>query len=74
MSFRAILDNRTTWVILAAEFLASLLVWPAGVGGLMADSPSSRPPRKVIVGTVVQAFWGEYPGLPKRLEQLETIV
>ena len=61
-------------MILAAEFLASLLVWPAGVDGLMADSPSSRPPRKVIVGTVVQAFWGEYPGLPKRLEQLETIV
>ena len=35
---------------------------------------SNRPPRKVIVGTAMQSFWGEYPGLQKRLEQLEAIV
>ena len=37
-------------------------------------STSDRPPRKVIVGTVMQAFWGEYPGLLPRLEQLAAIV
>src|SRR5205807_9696726 len=29
---------------------------------------SNRPPRKVIVGTVMQSFWGQYPGLHNRLE------
>lgn len=37
-------------------------------------STSGRPPRKVIVGTVMQPFWGQYPGLEKRLEQLTKIV
>src|SRR2546422_2649671 len=37
-------------------------------------STSNGPPRKVIVGTVMQAFWGEYPGLQIRLEQLAGIV
>ena len=36
--------------------------------------PRSGAPRKVIVGTVVQAFWVEYPGLERRLEQLAAIV
>ena len=31
---------------------------------------SSQPPRKVIVGTVVQSFFGTHPGLEKRLDQL----
>lgn len=35
---------------------------------------SAQPPRKVIVGTVLQPFWGAYPGLEKRLEQLAGIV
>ena len=61
----------------------------AAVGGLAAfearptsaaDRPvylrstSSRPPRKVIVGTVMQPFWGEHPGLRTRLEQLTHLV
>lgn len=33
--------------------------------------PSALPPRKVIVGTVMQPYWGEYPGLEKRLDQLD---
>ncbi len=33
-------------------------------------STSDLPPRKVIVGTAMQALWGAYPGLEKRLEQL----
>jgi predicted amidohydrolase len=31
-------------------------------------------PRKVIIGTVMQSFWGQYPGLTRRLEQLAGIV
>ncbi len=37
-------------------------------------STSNQPPRKVIVGTVMQPFWGKYPGLEKRLQQLTEIV
>jgi predicted amidohydrolase len=37
-------------------------------------STSNRPPRKVIVGTAMQAFWGEHPGLQHRLGQLAGIV
>src|SRR5258705_117147 len=37
-------------------------------------STSHMPPRKVIVGTVMQPFWGEHPGLEKRLDQLAGIV
>ena len=32
------------------------------------------PPRKVIVGTVMQAFWGKHPGLQNRLDQLAGFV
>jgi len=35
---------------------------------------SHTPPRKVIVGTTMQSFWGQYPGLRSRLEQLAGIV
>ena len=43
--------------------------------GLVAEeigvkSTAELPPRKVIVGTAMQALWGEYPGLEKRLAQL----
>jgi predicted amidohydrolase len=37
-------------------------------------STSNLPPRKVIVGTSMEAFWVEYPGLQRRLEQLGAIV
>ena len=37
-------------------------------------STSDQPPRKAIVGTVMQPFWGEHPGLEKRLQQLTEIV
>jgi predicted amidohydrolase len=39
-----------------------------------ANTTSNQPPRKVIVGTVVQPLWGDYPGLPKRLDQLTAMV
>ena len=41
---------------------------------LTVPSTADRPPRKVIVGTAMQRFWGEYPGLQKRLEQLTALV
>ena len=37
-------------------------------------STYSELPRKVVVGTAMQAFWGEYPGLQKRLDQLAGMV
>src|SRR5262249_52795931 len=47
----------------------------SAVGGeAKIRSTSNGPPRKVIVGTAMQAFWGEHPGLQKRLEQLAGIV
>lgn len=35
---------------------------------------ASMPPRKVIIGTSMQAFWEKYPGLDHRLEHLAGIV
>jgi predicted amidohydrolase len=35
---------------------------------------SKTPPRKVIVGTTMQSFWGQYPGLRSRLDQLTGMV
>jgi len=40
----------------------------------VAKSRKDMPPRKVIVGTTLQQFWGEYPGLEKRLSQLAALV
>ena len=38
------------------------------------ESTSDRPPRKVIVGTVMQPFWVKYPGLEQRLRELTELV
>jgi predicted amidohydrolase len=38
------------------------------------NSSSNKPPRKVIVGTAMQSFWGGYPGLRKRIDQLLAVV
>ena len=43
-------------------------------GAERAKTTSNTPPRKVIVGTVMQSFWGQYPGLRNRLDQLAGIV
>lgn len=51
-----------------------LLTGPVVASELDLKSTSDRPPRKVIVGTAMQAFWGEYPGLEKRLEELSGLV
>ena len=66
--------GRGVSAILVSAVLVALSAQPAAAGVVKAHSTSNRPPRKVIVGTAMQAFWGEYPGLEKRLEQLEGIV
>jgi predicted amidohydrolase len=58
--------------VLAVSFALSPI--QAAAGEIAAHSTSNRPPRKVIVGTAMQSFWGEYPGLEKRLEQLGGII
>lgn len=49
-----------------------------GAGSALAaarlPSSGSRAPRKVVVGTVMQAFWVDHPGVPKRLSELGAIV
>lgn len=37
-------------------------------------STSNPRPRRVIVGTSMEAFWVNYPGLPQRLEHLGAII
>jgi predicted amidohydrolase len=66
--------GRGVWAILVAAVLLVLSVQPAAAGEVTVHSTSNRPPRKVIVGTAVQGFWEDYPGLEKRLEQLGGIV
>ncbi|MDR3676276.1 MAG: carbon-nitrogen hydrolase family protein [Acidobacteriota bacterium] len=61
-------------VKLVLGLLGFLLTLPATGADLPVKSTSDQPPRKVIVGTVMQPFWGEYPGLEKRTEQLTTLV
>ena len=59
---------------LIVGFLGLLLTLPAGGADIPVKSTSDQPPRKVIVGTVMQPFWGPHPGLQKRLDQLVEIV
>jgi len=56
--------------------LAALTATPATAAGGPAsgNSTSAKPPRKVIVGTAMQSFWGPYPGLDQRLAQLAGMV
>jgi predicted amidohydrolase len=67
--------NRST-VLATISSLLALNVLPALAAGGEArnKSTSDRPPRKVIVGTAMQSFWGTYPGLRERLDQLAGLV
>ncbi len=59
------------------HFLTGLSLTSLGSAAAVArDMPSTSGllPRKVIVGTVMQSFWGPYPGLDKRLADLAAIV
>jgi len=61
-----------TWDL--AVVAAVLLAQTAAAAELNVRSTAGLPPRKVIVGTSMQAFWGQYTGLTKRLEQLTGLV
>jgi len=61
-------------VKLVGGVIGFLLTLPAAGSGLPVKSTSDQPPRKLIVGTVMQPFWGKHPGLQKRLDQLTGIV
>lgn len=50
--------------------LAVLATGSAAAAEFPGKNRSDQPPRKVIVGTVIEAYWETYPGLPKRLERL----
>ena len=67
--------NRRTFLATMGA-LAALEAVPgrAAGGNAKGRSTSNSPPRKVIVGTVIQSFWGQYPGLDNRLDQLAGIV
>lgn len=68
------IGRKVTAILISVVFVALAPRPAAAIDAARVKSTSDRPPRKVIVGTVMQSFWGEYPGLQKRLEQLEEIV
>ncbi|PYJ85283.1 MAG: hypothetical protein DME22_09760 [Verrucomicrobia bacterium] len=69
--------NRRTFLA-SMSSLAALGATPTPVPAkgyaAKVKTTSNRPPRKVIVGTAMQSFWGQYPGLRNRLDQLAGIV
>ncbi|MCI0533624.1 MAG: carbon-nitrogen hydrolase family protein [Verrucomicrobiales bacterium] len=67
--------NRRTFLatLSSAAALGAAPVLTAG-GESERRSTSTNTPRKVIVGTAMQAFWGQYPGLQNRLDQLAGMV
>jgi predicted amidohydrolase len=69
-------DFLTTMGLTTMGGLAVLDAAPvlAAADEVTVRSTSTMPPRKVIVGTVMQAFWGKHPGLENRLDQLAGFV
>jgi predicted amidohydrolase len=76
MFFSTELSARRNRVLLAFPLFMGMLPWFAVARANLptAGIPSSHSPRKVILGTVIQPFWVEYPGLQKRLEQLTGLI
>src|ERR1700728_1264836 len=68
MNRRAFLATFTS--LAAIDVLPALAASSAG----SVKTTSNFPPRKVIVGTVIQSFWETYPGLHARLDQLAGLV
>jgi predicted amidohydrolase len=67
--------NRRTFLATMSSFAAidALPALAASAAGSVRTTSNTRP-RKVIVGTVMQSFWGPYPGLRSRIDQLAGIV
>ena len=57
-----------TCLSLTLTFLGLLPTLLAVGASVPARSTSDQPPRKVVVGTVMQPFWGKHPGLQNRLD------
>ena len=57
------------WIV---SFACAAWAVPGETGG--GPSRADRPPRKVIVGTVMRPFWVTYPGLAARLDELSALV
>ena len=71
------IENWKSWQICKMAILvvvASALIWPLQAAEPNWKSTSDQPPRKVIVGTVMQPFWGKQPNLETRLGQLTVLV
>src|SRR5207245_8185402 len=68
------MDRRTFLATLGGLAALDPVAAPAANNGERVRTTSSSPPRKVIVGTAMQSFWGQYPGLHNRLDQLAGIV
>ena len=62
------------WIAPLCGMLSALLAWPVAATQPLRSTTSDQPPRKVIVGTAMQAFWVSYPGLQKRLKELSELV
>jgi predicted amidohydrolase/acetyl esterase/lipase len=65
------------WTGRCAEWLRHRGILPrADESGARASEPArhDRPPRKVIVGTTMTRWYGDYPGLSGRLEQMRGLV
>ena len=60
--------------VISIPALAALVTLPLAAAELTGPSTADQPPRKVIVGTSMQRFWGPYPGLEKRLAQLTALI
>jgi predicted amidohydrolase len=67
--------NRRTFLATVSS-LAVVDALPAAASAIASSvkATSDTPPRKVIVGTVIQPFWETYPGLHHRLDQLAGLV
>jgi predicted amidohydrolase/acetyl esterase/lipase len=63
----------SNWSERCAEWLKQRGILPAGVPGNKRAS-HDRPPRKVIVGTTMTRWYGDYPGLGGRLEQMRRLI
>src|SRR5687768_12839714 len=71
---KSMVKRRTFLTGLGSAAAAAAAPMPSEAAHAVPKSTSGLPPRKVIVGTVVQPFWVPYPGLAKRLDQLANIV
>ena len=66
--------RRTLLTGLGSAVAAKAAPRPPGLSSSAPKSTSGLLPRKVVVGTVTQSFWGRYLGLGKRLDELAAVV